>query len=84
MDRFYVERIQNARLYIDRMFHSLVSLQRLAAWGLGPVPYAEALAHEITTRRHESLLLLFFYIFIYLFIFEIDVFPFRNGDDEGE
>ena len=83
MDRFYVERIQKARLYIDRMFHSLVSLQRLAAWGLGLVPYAEALAHEITTRRHESLLLLI-YLFIYLFIFEIDVFPFRNGDDEGE
>ena len=24
------------------MFHSLVSLQRLAAWGLGPVPSAQA------------------------------------------
>ena len=83
MDRFYVERIQKARLYTDRTFHSLVSLQRLATWGLGLVPYVGALAHEITTRRHESLLLLFF-IFIYLFIFEIDVFPFRNGDDEGE
>ena len=30
LDRFYVECIQKARLYTDRMFHSLVSLQRLA------------------------------------------------------
>ena len=42
LDRFYVERIQKARLDTDRMFHSLVSLQRLAAWGLGPVPSAQA------------------------------------------
>ena len=83
MDRFYVERIQKARLYTDRTFHSLVSLQRLAAWGLGPIPSAEALAHEITTRRRE-LFLFFIFIIIIFSIFEIDVFPFRNGDDEGE
>ena len=83
MDRFYVECIQKARLYIDRMFHSLVSLQRLAAWGLGPIPSAKALAHEITTRRRE-LFLFFIFIIIIFSIFEIDVFPFRNGDDEGE
>ena len=67
------------------MFRSLVSLQRLTTWGLGPEPSAEALAHEITTRRRELfiyLLLLLFFICIYFF--EIDVFPFRNGDDEGE
>ena len=81
MDRFYVERIQKARLYTDRTFHSLVSLQRLAAWGLGPVPSAEALAHEITTRRREFF---FCFLFLFLFIFEVDVFPFRNGDDEGK
>ena len=83
MDRFYVERIQKARLYIDRMFHSLVSLQRLAAWGLGPIPSDKALAHEITIRRRE-LFLFFIFIIIIFSIFEIDVFPFRNGDDEGE
>ena len=83
MDRFYVERIQKARLYTDGTFHSLVSLQRLAAWGLGPVPSAEALTHEITTRRRE-LFLFFIFIIIIFSIFEIDVFPFRNGDDEGE
>ena len=65
-------------MYTDRTFHSLVSLQRLATWGLGPEPSVEALAHEITTRRRE----LFFIIIFYFF--EIDVFPFRNGDDEGE
>ena len=81
LDRFYVECIQKARLYTDRMFHSLVSLQRLATWGLGPIPSAEALAHEITTRRRELFLFLLLYIF---FIFEIYVFPLRNGDDEGE
>ena len=65
LDRFYVERIQKARLYTDRTFHSLVSLQRLAAWGLGPIPSAEALAHEITTRRRE--LFLFFIIIIFYY-----------------
>ena len=80
MDRFYVERIQKARLYIDRTFHSLVSLQHLAAWGLGPIPSAEALAHEITTHRRELLL----FVYYFFFIFEIDAFPFRNGDDEGK
>ena len=85
MDRFYVERIQKARLYTDRTFHSLVSLQRLATWGLGPEPSAEALAHEITTRRHE-LFFSFLLILLLLFfiIFEIDVLPFRNGDNERE
>ena len=87
MDRFYVERIQKAHLYTNRTFHSLVSLQRLAAWGLGSIPSVEALAHEITTRRREFFYFILFYIYIYIYIFfffEIDVFPFRNGDDEGE
>ena len=70
-----------ARLYTNRTFHSLVSLQRLTAWGLGPEPSTESLAHEITTRRRKLFL---FFIIIYIFIFKIDVFPFRNGDDEGE
>ena len=86
LDRFHIEHIQKARLYTDRMFHSLVSLQRLATWGLGPIPSAEALAHEITTRRHK---LFSFIIYIYLYIHfkkkkKTDVFPFRHGDDEGE
>ena len=80
MNRFYVERIQKACLYTDRTFHFLVSLQRLATWGLGLEPFLEALAHEITTRRREF----FIYLFINIFILEIDVFPFRNGNDERE
>ena len=84
LDRFHIERIQKARLYTDRTFHSLVSLQRLATWGLGPIPSAEALAHEITTRRRK-LFSLVIYIFIYTFFLKkTDVFPFRHGDDEGE
>ena len=67
---------------IGRLF--LVSLQHLATWGLGPEPFVEALAHEITTRRCEFSFSLSFYLFINIFIFEIDVLPFRNGDDERE
>ena len=73
LDRFYVERIQKACLYTDKTFHSLVSLQRLATWGLGPIPSAEALAHEITTRRRKLFLfvtpLLFFILLLYIFSF---------------
>ena len=53
LGRFYIERIQEVRLYTDRFFHSLVSLQRLATWGLGPKPSTEALAHELTIRRRK-------------------------------
>ena len=84
LSRFYVERIQKAHLYTDRMFHFLVSLQRLATWGLGPKPSIEDLAHEITTCKREFFFSLSFYLFINIFIFEIDVFPFMNGNDERE
>ena len=75
LSRFYIKCIQKARLYTNRAFHFLVSLQRLATWGLGPEPSVEALAHEITTRRHEFSFSLSFYLFINIFIFEIDVIP---------
>ena len=65
MNRFYVERIQKARLYTDKTFHFLVSLQCLVTWGLGPEPSVEALAHEITTRTRE----LFFFSFLFFFFF---------------
>ena len=84
MSRFYIERIQKARLYTDRTFHFLVSLQRLATWGLGPEPSVEALAHKITTRRHEFSLSLSFYLFINIFIFEIDVLPFMKENKGKE
>ena len=84
MSRFYVECIQKARLYTDKTFLFLVSLQLLATWGLGLEPSVDALAHEITTHIREFSFSLSFYLFINIFIFEIDVLPFRNGDDERE
>ena len=84
MSRFYVERIQKARLYTDRTFHFLVSLQRLTTWGLGPEPSVKALAHEITTRRREFSFSLSFYLFINIFIFEIDVLPFMKENKGKE
>ena len=53
LGRFYIKRIQKVRLHTDRAFHSLLSLQRLATWGLGPNPSIEALAHELTIRRRK-------------------------------
>ena len=78
MNRFYVECIQKVRLYTNRTFHSLVSLQHLATWGLGPEPSAEALAHEITTCRCEllfSFLLLLLFYFIFLLFLNLTSFP---------
>ena len=74
LDRFYVEHIQKARLYTDRTFHSLVSLQRLATWGLGPIPSAETLAHEITTRRRELFLFIFFLLLYFFFFLKLTSF----------
>ncbi|KAL4603013.1 hypothetical protein ACB092_10G095000 [Castanea dentata] len=51
LNRFYLERVQKARLHPERDFHSLVTLQRLATWGLGPEPFPEATAHERTVCR---------------------------------
>ena len=63
MDRFYVERIQKARLYTNRTFHSLVSLQRLAAWGLGPIPLVDV------SYFYFLFLLLLFFLFLKLMSF---------------
>ena len=84
LSRFYIERIHKACLYTDRAFHSLVSLQHLAIWGLGPKPPVEAIAHELTVRRRKfsyrpSLSLLLFFLFLFF-----DIFLFRNGYNERE
>ena len=44
---------------------------RLAAWGLGPIPTAENLGHEETTRRSKCrpLPLFFFFFFNPKFVF---------------
>ena len=54
LSKFYLGRVQKARLYINRTFHSLVSLQRLATWGLGLELSVEAIAHELTVRKRKS------------------------------
>ena len=53
----------------ERTFHYLVTLSRLAGWGLGPVPTAENLGHEETTRRRKYRLLDFVFISLSLFFF---------------
>ena len=66
LDKFYLECIDRARAHPKRSFHNLVTLHRLATWGLGPEPTKENLAHKETTRRSMcrlSLLLFFFFFF---------------------
>ena len=50
LDKFYLDQIDQVRAFLGRTFHDLVTLSRLATWGLGPVPTAENLGHEETTR----------------------------------
>ena len=50
LDKFYLDRIDQVRSFPDRSFHGLVTFGRLATWGLGPIPTAENLGHEETTR----------------------------------
>ena len=75
LDKFHLERIEKVRAFPRRTFHDLVTLSRLAAWGLGPLPTVENLNHEETTRRSEYpqfifpfliLVLLFFVFFFFL------------------
>ena len=51
LDKFYMDQIDEVRTFFGRTFHNLVTLSRLAAWGLGPLPTVENLSHEETTRR---------------------------------
>ena len=66
------------RAFPERTFHYLVTLSRLAAWGLGPMPTAENLGHEETTRRRKYGLLHFVFIsflFSFLLFFFLTDFP---------
>ncbi|XP_050249263.1 uncharacterized protein LOC126696599 [Quercus robur] len=54
LSKFHRDRVHRARLHTDRSFHSLVTLRRLAKWGLGPEPSDEAIAHEVTVRKRMS------------------------------
>ena len=70
LDKFHLERIERVRAFPGRTFHDLVTLSRLAAWGLGPLPTAENLNHEETTHRSEYPQFIFpFFIFVLLFFF---------------
>ena len=83
LDKFYLDRIDMVRAFPERTFHTLVTLSRLAAWGLGPVPTAENLGHEKTTRRRKYHLLHF--ISISPFFFFLTNFPrHRDNYNEGE
>ena len=84
MSRFHIERVQKARLYTDRTFHSLVNLRRLATWGLGPEPSVEALAHEITVRRRKFSLsfLLSIYLLLQLTSFLLGVAMMKENKDK--
>ena len=53
LDKFYLDRIDRVCSFSDRSFHGLVIFSRLAAWGLDPIPTAENLGHEETTRRSK-------------------------------
>ena len=53
LSKFHRNRVHRARLHAERDFHSLVTLRRLAKWGLGPEPLDEAIAHEVTVRRSK-------------------------------
>ena len=50
LDKFYLDRIDVVRTFPGRTFHDLVTLSRLAAWALGPVPTVENLSQDETTH----------------------------------
>ena len=70
LSKFHRDRIHRACLHADsdRSFHSLVTLQRLATWVLGPELSIEALAHELTVRRQEFFIIIIIIIIIIMYI----------------
>ena len=68
LSKFHRDRVHRARLHTDRSFRSLVTLRRLAKWGLGPEPSDEAIAHEVTVRKSKFLakppFIFIFYVYI--------------------
>ena len=72
------------RTFPVRTFHGLVTLNRLAAWGLGPVPTAENLGHEETTRRSKYHPLYFISISSLFSFFLIDFPCYRDNYNEGK
>ena len=67
LDKFYLDRIDVVHAFPVRTFHELVTLSRLAAWGLSLVPNVENLGHEETTRQSKCRLSYFISISSSLF-----------------
>ena len=63
LSKFHRDRVHRARLHADRSFRSLVTLRRLAKWGLGLKPSNEAIAHEVTVRKSKLYIKGFFFFF---------------------
>ena len=61
LSKFHRDRVHRARLHTDRSFHSLVTLRRLAKWGLGLEPLDEAIAHEVTVCKSKLYIKGFFF-----------------------
>ena len=53
LDKVYLDWTDEVCAFPRRTFHDLVTLSRLAAWGLGPLPTVENLSHKETTRRSK-------------------------------
>ena len=87
LSKFHRDRVHGARLHTDRSFRSLVTLRRLAKWGLGPEPSDEAIAHEVTVRKSKFLakpLFLFLFFIFFMYTFLINLSHFRNVNNERE
>ena len=68
LNKFYLDCIDQARAFLERSFHNLVTLRCLVAWGLGPEPTTENLTHKKTTRRSKYCpSSLFFFLQIFFF-----------------
>ena len=65
LNKFYLDRIYQVRTFLGRSFHSLVTLSRLAAWGLGLVPIAKNRSHKETTLRSKYRLFFSFFFFFF-------------------
>ena len=61
LNKFHRDRVHRACLHTDRSFRSLVTLKRLAKWGLDPEPSDEAIAHEVTVRKSKLYIKGFFF-----------------------
>ena len=64
VSKFHLDCVHRARLHADRSFCSLVTLRRLAKWGLGPEPSNETIAHEVTVCKSKLYIKGFFFFFL--------------------